>query len=153
MQNFVLANISYGTLECVDPVPLSCTNRKVSTHVLHYVSQKCIPENNYHPKVGQKWLCIPLLHSYITLGLHEDPMFSIHSLAHTESSCLLCCHHYIMPCDGVRACALILSCLRAHQFQHLLYYCTFILVNPNVFGLGFSQQRNKVYHRVGRLYK
>ena len=79
MQNFVLANISYGTLECVDPVPLSCTNCKVSTRVLHGVSQKCIPENNYHPKVRQKWLCIALLHSYITLGLHKDPMFSIHS--------------------------------------------------------------------------
>ena len=98
-----------------------------------------------HPKVGQKWLCIALLHSYITLGLHKDPMFSIHSLAHTESSCLLCCHDYIMPCAGARACAFILSCLRAHQFQHLLYYCAFTLVNPNVFDLGFSQQRNKVY--------
>ena len=31
-QNFVLANISYmhyRTLECVDPVPLSHTNRKI----------------------------------------------------------------------------------------------------------------------------
>ena len=49
MQNFVPANISYmhyRTLECVDPVPLSRTNHKFSTHKTRFKSksQKNVPE-------------------------------------------------------------------------------------------------------------
>ena len=37
-----------------------------------------------------------------TFNLHEDPTFSVHSLTHTGSSCLLRCHDCVMPCERSR---------------------------------------------------
>ena len=63
------------------------------------------------------------------ISLHEDPTFSIHSLAHTGSSCLLRCHDYIATCAIARALkvwAFIISCLRPRHIQHPFYYYAFI---------------------------
>ena len=41
--------------------------------------------------------------SCLHYSLYEDPTFSIHSLAHTGSLCLLRCHDYIATCTSARA--------------------------------------------------
>ena len=90
---------------------------------------------------------------HVAGSLHEDPTFSIHSLTHTGSSCLLRYYDCVMPCAGARAleaCALILSCLRAHHIQHLLYYCAFILVNPNICVWGGTAKGHRANRRSWR---
>ena len=75
------------------------------------------------------------IQAYQPNSLHEDPTFSIHSLAHTGSPCLLHWHDYIATCAGARVlnvCTFIMSCLRPRHIQHPLYYCTFIWGTSNI---------------------
>ena len=86
---------------------------------------------NVVPELLLVWVCIISCQNlpFMPNSLHEDPTFSIHSLAHTVSSCLLCCHDYIATCASARVlnvCAFITSCLRSYHIQRPHYYCAFI---------------------------
>ena len=74
----------------------ACTHTSCHPHFSNVIVVSVQPERNIQLfPTGGKALTI-----YCCTVRMNTPRFSIHSVAHTGSSCLLCCHDYIMTCAG-----------------------------------------------------